>query len=251
MYGPTILEDIPSATSLPESGHGATPCALQTGPITVPSGQDRALANHSAGLASLLGLLTSGTYGLTGTTSSESVALASSLVSRLQVRTASLGSTLYKLTWKERVTPMQRSIYALRASVRPISDNAYGSWPTPGASDPSGGGQFEGGLESIQGNTAALGQPDSVATAGCSPVSRLAHAIIERRESQRLLHQQRTQDIEARRGCETVGLADAPSLRQQGVSGSREDGVTEYCEVGSMADSGDTRLQGRIRGGAE
>jgi len=35
------------------------------------------------------------------------------------------GGTLFKLTWKERVTPLQRSIYALRASVRPISGNDY------------------------------------------------------------------------------------------------------------------------------
>jgi hypothetical protein len=59
-------------------------------------------------------LLTSGTYGQPGTISSNSVALQSSLASRLQALTASAGSTLYKLTWKGRDTPAGRSIFALR-----------------------------------------------------------------------------------------------------------------------------------------
>lgn len=79
--------------------------------------------------------MTSGTYGLTSTGSSASAALQSSLASRLRARTASLGSTLYKLTWKERATPQGRSISALRASGRPTSASAFGGsesgWPTP------------------------------------------------------------------------------------------------------------------------
>jgi len=47
---------------------------------------------------------------------------------------------LYKLTWKERVTPAGRSISALRASARPTSDNGSGGtesgWPTPCAMEP-------------------------------------------------------------------------------------------------------------------
>jgi len=96
------------------------------GPVVV-------LANLSPRQATELGLLTSGTYGRSGTTSSKSAALQKSLVSRLRVLTASTGSTLYKLTWKERGTPSGRSISALRASVRRTSDNDCGSWPTPNA----------------------------------------------------------------------------------------------------------------------
>jgi hypothetical protein len=63
------------------------------------------------------------------------VALQSSLASRLRAKTASLGSTLYKLTWKERATPSGRSIPALRASARPTSDKGSigpeSGWPTP------------------------------------------------------------------------------------------------------------------------
>jgi hypothetical protein len=75
--------------------------------------------------------MTSGTYGRTPTGLSASAALASSLANRLQAKTASLGSTLYKLTWKERATPAGRLIPALRASVRPISANDFIGWPTP------------------------------------------------------------------------------------------------------------------------
>jgi hypothetical protein len=57
-----------------------------------------------------------------------------------------LGSTLFKLTWKQRDTPAQRLIYALRASVLRTSGKDSGlspcdpkkSWPTPLASDSRG-----------------------------------------------------------------------------------------------------------------
>jgi hypothetical protein len=64
------------------------------------------------------------------------------LVSKLQAKTALVGSTLYCLTWKQRDTPGGRSIYALRASVRRISGSASGGleqgWPTPSARDYKG-----------------------------------------------------------------------------------------------------------------
>ena len=61
------------------------------------------------------------------------------LVSKLQAKTALVGSTLYTLTWKQRATPAGRSISALRASVRRISDSGSGGlehgWVTPQARD--------------------------------------------------------------------------------------------------------------------
>lgn len=116
-----IWPDTPSAISSPASASGPTPCAAQDGPTTARSGPDHAHANLSARQAKALGLLTSGTSGLHSTGSSCSVALASSLANRLRARTDLLGSTLYRLTWKERVTPSGRSIPALRASVRRTS----------------------------------------------------------------------------------------------------------------------------------
>lgn len=127
--------DLPSATSSPELASGATLCASPGGLTTGRSGRDLALASLSARQAKEAGLLTSGTYGPRSTTSSRSAALQQSLANRLQARTASLGSTLYTLTWKERATPSGRQICALRASVRRISDNDCTGWPTPTASN--------------------------------------------------------------------------------------------------------------------
>lgn len=75
-------------------------------------------------------MLTSGTFGRTGSTSSASTSLQRSLESRLQASTRSLGSTLFRLTWKARVTPSGRSISRLAASVPRISETGCGSWPT-------------------------------------------------------------------------------------------------------------------------
>lgn len=126
-----ILPGLPSAISLRASGHGHTPCAAQDGRMTAPSGQDPVPASLSARQAKEKGLLTSGTCGPPSSVSSASAALTSFLASRLQALTALHGSTLYRLTWKQRTTPAGRSIPALRASVPRTSDNGCTGWPTP------------------------------------------------------------------------------------------------------------------------
>jgi len=93
------------------------------------------LANLSARQARDLRLLTSGTYGPPSTISSKSAALQSSLVSKLQAKTQTLGSTLYKLTWKQWVTPSGRSRSRLRASALRTSETGSIGWPTPAARD--------------------------------------------------------------------------------------------------------------------
>ena len=75
------------------------------------------------------------TFGLRGSSSSASAALQSSLVSKLRARMALDGSTVFRLTWKQRTTPSGRLIWALRASARSTSDNASGSWPSPTANN--------------------------------------------------------------------------------------------------------------------
>jgi len=124
-------KDLSKFTSSPGSASGLTPSGAQDGPTIGQCGQVHALASLSARQAKEKGLLTSGTYGPRSTTLSASAALASCLVNKLQVKTVSDGSTLYKLTWKQRTTPQQRSIYALRASARRISDSDYFGWLTP------------------------------------------------------------------------------------------------------------------------
>lgn len=124
--GPT-----PNAISSPASASGATPCDRQDGQMTAPCGPAPALASLSPRQAKAAGLLMSGTYGLPSTGSSRIVALMSSLVNRLQVKTALLGSTLYRMTWKDRATPAGRLLPQLVVSVRRIKGRDCTGWPTP------------------------------------------------------------------------------------------------------------------------
>ena len=139
MYDQTTSRDSPSATSSPASASGLTPCAALGGLTIAEFGRALAPANLSATQAEAMGLLMSGTCGHTSTNSSRSACLQLFLESRLRARTASVGSTLFTLTWKRRVTPLQREIFALRASARRISANDSSSWPaawpTPNARD--------------------------------------------------------------------------------------------------------------------
>jgi len=133
MLRPPTSQDTLNAISLPASESGATALDWLDGPTTDPSGLAVAPVNLSARQVKAAGSLTSGTFGLHGTTSSRSVALRSCLESRLRAVAASLGSTLFTLTWKERATPLLRSICALRASGRRTSDSDCTSWGTPTA----------------------------------------------------------------------------------------------------------------------
>jgi hypothetical protein len=131
--------DTLNATSSQASEDGALHSGLQGGQTTALFGRDHVRASLSARQAEEQGLLMSGTSGRTGTTSSASASLQQFLASRLQARTASAGSTLYKLTWKQRDTPSQLKISALRASARRTSGSGSGSsgWPTPIRQDAS------------------------------------------------------------------------------------------------------------------
>lgn len=146
----------PNATFSPGSASGASSCAEPAGPTIAQFGRALARANLSARQAQALGLLTSGTCGPTGISSLPSAALARSLASRLQARTALLGSTLYSLTWKTRVTPQQRSIFALRASAPRTSGSGSTGWPTPCAQDGPKGGPGQG-LDRLPGAAALTG----------------------------------------------------------------------------------------------
>lgn len=100
------LPDTPNAISSLASESGPTPSVKPDGPTIGQSGPEAALASLSARQAKEKGLLTSGTYGPVGSISSASAALARSLANRLRAKTDSLGSTLFRLTWKERATPI-------------------------------------------------------------------------------------------------------------------------------------------------
>jgi len=131
----------PNAISSPALASGPMPFGLQDGATTDLFGLVPVRANLSAAQAKALGLMTSGTYGPHSITSLKSAILQSSLESRLQAKTQTLGSTLYRLTWKHWVTPSGRSRFRLRASVRRTSETDCIGWPTPQTSDSTGGGQ--------------------------------------------------------------------------------------------------------------
>lgn len=124
-----------SAISLLELAYGRTPSEELPCRMTTRFGREAVPANLSARQAKESGWMTSGTYGPPGSTSSGSRALNSSLANRLRRRLTTAGSTLFNQTWKEKVTPSGTRVYRLAASVRRISDNACGSWPTPRAAE--------------------------------------------------------------------------------------------------------------------
>lgn len=131
MFDQMTLPITHNATSLQGSASGPTPSDKQDGLTIAQSGQVLAPANLSARQAAERGLLMSGTYGQRSFGSSASESLSRSLANRLRAVTDTIGSTLYVMTWKVRVTPSGRSIFALRASARRTSDSGFTSWPTP------------------------------------------------------------------------------------------------------------------------
>ena len=135
MSTPATCAASPSAISSQALAFGHMPSGLPDGATTDLFGLVPVRANLSARQAKELGLMTSGTCGPTSTTLSKSAALQSSLESRLQAKTQTLGSTLYAMTWKPWVTPSGRSRSRLRASVRRTSETGFIGWPTPSAQE--------------------------------------------------------------------------------------------------------------------
>lgn len=133
MFDQTTFVDTGSATSLPAWESGRTRSGAPAGPTIDLFGLVPVRANLSPRQAQDLALLTSGTSGRPGTTSSASAALQSSLESKLRARLSTLGSTLYTMTWKPWITPSGRSRSRLRASVRRTSATDFIGWPAPTA----------------------------------------------------------------------------------------------------------------------
>lgn len=133
-FQPTFWDTL-NAISSPESVCGPAPSVPPAGPMIAKSGPDLARASLSARQAKEKGLMTSGIFGPRSSTSSRSADLSRSLASRLQEKTASAGSTLYRLTWKLWATPAGRSLFLLRASARRTSGRDFTGWPSPMSSD--------------------------------------------------------------------------------------------------------------------
>lgn len=135
--GPATSEDIPNAISSQESAVGLTRSVSLAGPTTDLFGQEVAPASPSPRPADKAALLTIGISGLSGMGSSASIALASSLESRLKRLLNSAGSIVFSQTWKRKITPAGRRYWAHTASARRTSDSDFTGWPTPCVVEPT------------------------------------------------------------------------------------------------------------------
>jgi len=131
LFNPTTSEDSSACICSLESQSGTTLSTSPDGPTTAPCGQDRAPVRVSARQAKAKGLTTLATSGRIGLDSSESAALQSCLESRLMTLLDTAGSTLFKLTWKRKRTPLGRRYLERAASVLRTSASGCTSVPTP------------------------------------------------------------------------------------------------------------------------
>ena len=101
----------------------------------------------------------SDTSGLTSSISSESVRLQQYLASKLPQQLEQSGSMIYKLTWKQKVTPQQWQYCQLAASVPRTKGNDFSSWPTPAARDYKGANSIPNTIKKMEnGERAHMGQ---------------------------------------------------------------------------------------------
>jgi hypothetical protein len=135
LFSPTTSEDMPNATSSPVSVDGVEPCGSQGCQTTSRPGRVAAPASRSAWQEKAKPTKTTGIFGLRSSASSASCALQQSLANRLQEGMASLGSTMFALTWRAQATPQRRRICQLAASALHTSGRGFGGLPTPTASD--------------------------------------------------------------------------------------------------------------------
>lgn len=159
--------DTANAISSPALASGPTPSVSLAGSMIARSGPGHAHASLSARQARERGLLTSGIFGPHSTGLSASASLSQSLASRLQARTASDGSTLYRPTWKPWATPAGRSLSLLRASALRTSGNGFTGWPTPMAGTPAqNGNNAAGNTDSSRKTVELAGWPTPQASDG-------------------------------------------------------------------------------------
>lgn len=143
MFNQTTSRDTPNAISSLGSASGHTPSDRQVSQTIHLSGQDHAPANRSHQQGGEQAQQTSDISGPNSTAWSKSAALQESLVSRLQVRLEPLGSTMYRLTWRQKTTPQGWSYSQLVASAHRTKDKDCTGlpkthWPTPLGQDQIG-----------------------------------------------------------------------------------------------------------------
>ena len=131
------LWDTPNATSSLAEASGSSPSGKPDGPTTDQCGPEAAPAQVSARQEKEKGLQTLVTSGLIGSDSSGSYGLQCCLENKLRQRLDTAGSTLFKLIWRQRVTPLGRRYLERAALVRRTSGSVCTSVPTPCAMEPN------------------------------------------------------------------------------------------------------------------
>ena len=129
MFDPETCEGSHNVTSSPASADGLAPFNSPDSPKIEKSGPAPRRASHTPRQAKEKGLLTSGTYGRRGSTSSKSADLASSLASKLAQRLDTDGSILFKMTWKVKATIWRPLSFLLAALGLPILGRDSGLFP--------------------------------------------------------------------------------------------------------------------------
>lgn len=115
----------PNAISLQESAAGPSPCNSQESATKHHSGQEAHRASRSALPENSSGSLTRGTSRQSSSASLASAALQSSLGSRLRQQLQNRGCAIYKLTWKEKITPSGLPYSQLVASVHRTKETDF------------------------------------------------------------------------------------------------------------------------------
>ena len=143
MFNQTTSRDTPNAISSLGSASGHTPSDRQVSQTIHLSGQDLAPANPFHQQGEEQAQQTKDISGPNSTVWSKSAALQESLVSRLQVRLEPLGSTMYKLTWRQKTTPQGWSYsqlvpWAHRTKDSDCTGLPKTHWPTPQQRDYKG-----------------------------------------------------------------------------------------------------------------
>ena len=168
MFSPETLSGTPNATSSPAGDSGASLSDKPDGPMTGPSGPEAAPAQVSQQQEKARGLQTLVTSGRIGCGSSASAALQSSLANRLVQRLDMAGSTLFRMTWKRKLTPLGRPYLERAASALRTSGSGFGSWPTPQALGDTtrGGAGYEGNSENAPERSSAVIEPERLRDVG-------------------------------------------------------------------------------------
>lgn len=125
----------PNVISSQESAAGLSPCNLRESAIKPDSGREARRASRSVPLENNSDNSTRGISHQSSLASLASAALQSSLGSRLRQQLQNRGCAIYKLTWKEKITPSGLPYFQLVASAHRTNATDFSlartTWPSP------------------------------------------------------------------------------------------------------------------------